>query len=158
MRGTFDAADKLCTQLSALVCRIFHIYALVIYMCPGCRRAWSASFRKAAAAAATFHGLHFSILCFCRRRSNDGLKLKHLFVHSTSHVSARPGGPGPFLSTHTAAAGPGSSLSGRARQFQAKPSLTKGCLATQRQYSGCLEDCSAGPCSAVAAGPIICKE
>ena len=55
-----------------------------------------------------------------------------------------------------AAAGPGSS--GRARQFQAKPSLTKGCLATQRQYSGCLGDCSAGPCPAVAAGPIICKE
>jgi hypothetical protein len=45
------------SALSALVCRIFHICALVIYMCPGRRRAWSASFRKAAAAAATFHGL-----------------------------------------------------------------------------------------------------
>ncbi len=47
---------------SALVCRIFHICALaalVIYMCPGrsLRRAWSASLRKAAAAAAAFHEL-----------------------------------------------------------------------------------------------------
>ncbi len=52
------------SALSALVCRIFHICALVIYMCPGRRRAWSASFRKAAAAAATFHGLLDTFLSY----------------------------------------------------------------------------------------------